>query len=169
VSITKILFDLNNLLLAYFLGSTSNGIEDIYTTPFVLGNVFATGFHPMTVTATIRDKRFLFCQWKFGTNFENIIEFYLDFGYCDPFSDTDEVTVECLYEGGGLTITNITFTQPLVRGDLNIRIDCNHGHFGETLPTISIQGTSKYNCERSVAESVKAPFLWRPCDHDRVI
>ena len=120
------------------LGTTPYYIE-IDTVPSSLGNSLASGYSPLTVTATIEPYP-LQCRWEYGGNFETNIKFY-DAGYhisCRPQPNNTHVQITCGREKSKVTST-LTFTQPLNKGVLNIRVNCYGSR--EALPTIGVQGT----------------------------
>ena len=117
------------------LGTTPYYIE-IDTVPSSLGNRLATRYSPLTVTATVaRPARR--CRWEYGGNFITTPEFYGHFS-CRPQPNNTQVQITCVREEGIVTST-LTFTEPLHKGALNIRVNCYGSR--EALPTITIQGT----------------------------
>ena len=116
-------------------------IIDIDTIPSSLGNILATGYFPLTVTATIEDYP-IECQWEYGPNFRNSIIFFEEvFIGCEPPTSNTQVNITCVREGNEVT-SNLTLVQPLSKGTLNIRVNCDG--FREALPTITVRGNTEH-------------------------
>ena len=121
---------------------TSFYIIDIDTIPSSLGNIFATGYSPLTATATIEDYP-LECQWEYGPNFQNITIFFRDYFFgCEPPTSNTQVNITCVRKGNEVT-SNLTLVQPLSKGTLSIRVNCDG--FREALPAITVRGNTEYN------------------------
>ena len=122
---------------------TSFYIIDIDTIPSSLGNILATGYSPLTATATIIEDYPFHCQWEYyGPNFQNIIFFFRDFIIgCEPPTSNTQVNITCVRKGNEIT-SNLTLVQPLSKGTLNIRANCED--FPEALPTITVRGNTEY-------------------------
>ena len=114
------------------LGTTPVYINDIDTVPSSLGNILVTGYSPLTVNAAIEDYPYR-CQWEYGANFETRIVFFERFTEC--YSQAD---VTCVIEDS-MIISTLTLTEPLSKGTLNIRVNCEF--YEKALPTITVQGT----------------------------
>ena len=123
------------------LGTTSFYIIDIGTIPSSLGTILATGYSPLTVTATIEDYPFE-CRWEYGPNFQNSIIFFHHFIIgCESQTSNTQADITCVREDNKIT-SNLTLLQPLSKGTLNIRVNCEG--FREALPTITVQGNTEH-------------------------
>ena len=118
-------------------GTTSCFIE-IDTVPSSLGNILPTGYSARTLTAVIERYPYR-CYWEYGASFETNIHFFNAGCHisCRSQHSNHQVQITCLKEESIVTSTS-TFTQPLNKGVLNIRVNYNGSQ--KALPTITFQG-----------------------------
>ena len=144
-----------------------------FTTIFPLthGNVIATGYSPLVLSATIYNPPFdsyFSCNWIVGTNSQVYNNFYYNsFSHrCEIRSSSgSQYSLTCLQTNYSLT-SNLTFRYPLHRGILSVEIRCYasaryYKRYSVSFPNITVTG--KQHLKYYLAENLWLQNLLNDC------
>ena len=123
-------------------------ISSITTIPVLFETVLATGYSPLVVAGIVRNVPSYYgsCFWLVAINYELANNFQT---YYYPFSNGPSNSTKFSSTSltiGNATKTNLTFIQPLSRGNLTAKIRCDVGNLqstlfvSESLPNFNVKG-----------------------------